>query len=210
MTEELPDSLRLAFAAIDARGPLPIPHAEGVGARKMLGIIVLEESDARIDRGGLRVRWPRRRKPSSYFPSLAPHLISLLRAGAPGGEIGEPFALTGGSLRILPLTQGVEERWIWVSRTSDAILIECRVPIGGTRQPISASNLPFWEPAPRRMATFPEGRSCTACGVTSARFRLLKEALICLKCGCSERSEAGMLAAAVVDAVGESAAGRTR
>lgn len=152
-------------------------------ARKLFTIVAGSlGADTTIDRQGLHVAWPRRRKQFHYIPALGPSIIAGLRAHAPAGTFDCAFDLAQPILAKLCLFKSPAPMRFWVRRSVDRITIFAR--------PATAESAALEDPQPlepwlskKAFANFSSPRRCVHCGVFSDRFRYAASALICLACG---------------------------
>ncbi len=119
----------LARSLIVARTGVRAPLTDG--ASKLLGFFLMDgECDALIGAPVIEVRysWLQRRKPSTYFASLAPELIShLMDLG------GVPTIDKSAQFTVGPTTTGTEryrfgflKKWVLIDCSYESILIRIR------------------------------------------------------------------------------------
>lgn len=183
-----------AFAGLAVGEPDPTD-------RKMVTIVANHRSHTRITADGFSVLWPRRRVPFQYFASLAPQLVATLRLHAPSHSFARPFEIDEATLGRLGFRCD-GPRWFWVSRSTDAIVVDCRPATMGALPPAIPEPLAPWSPATKVFVRFEPARSCAHCRVAPARFRLLEEVLVCSACGRSEKVPGLDLAGATLEEVG--------
>lgn len=101
------------------------------GCSKVLGFFLMEgECDARIGDSDIKVRysWLQRRKPSTYFGSLAPEIISHLM------DLGGVYTIEkSAQFSVGPTTTGTEryrfgflKKWVLIDCSYESILIRVR------------------------------------------------------------------------------------
>jgi len=169
--------------------------------QKMFTIVTAGASHTRITAQGFSVLWALRRAPFTYLPSLAAQLVATLRLHAPARSFAAPFEIDGAALaRLALVSRG--PRWFWVTRSTDAIVVDCRPATIGASPPAIPAPLAPWSPAIKVLVRFDPPRRCAHCGVSPERFRLFDEAVVCLACGRSELVRGLDLAGATVEEVG--------
>lgn len=158
-------------------------------------------ADTRITPSGLTIHWPRKPAPFRYWPRLGAGIVAALLQQAPGQSFEKPFTIEQEALA--PLGLGLRgRRWFWVSRAAGVITIECRLAIPRYEPPARPEPLEPGRPVSKSFARFPEPRACPHCSAADERYRLWEGALICGKCGRSERVPPEELAGALIEPAG--------
>lgn len=146
----------------------------------------------------------RRRKPLSYFPTLARSVVRALMALAGLPRIAEPVVavlpagslprVRAGNLRVggfLPWSYPTRVVWFVPRPTWLRIVVRHNVenssslwsgpiPMGG---PLALpSELAPWAPPPRQFDDFSPPLTCPACGACASRYRRIDTALVCSSC----------------------------
>jgi hypothetical protein len=188
-------SFERASAAFDGA---PIERGSGAD-RKMFTIVASGHgAHTRITPGGLSVLWPHRRQPFTYWPSLGPGVVETLRLHAPERSFARPFEIDEATLARLAFARR-GATWFWVSRTTEAIVIDSRPALPGHEPPSTPDPLEPWRPAEKVFLRFEPPRSCVHCAGAPERYRLTEDALVCLACGRSQSVTSLELAHAIVD-----------
>jgi hypothetical protein len=191
-------SFERALAAFEGRSIQRPNDAD----RKMFTIVASAlGAHTRITPDGLSVLWPRRPQPFTYWSSLGPGVVETLRLLAPARSFAKPFEIDEATLAPhVYFRPGA--RWFWVSRSPEAIVIDCRPALPGGEPPPAPDLLEPWRWAEKVFLRFDPPRPCGHCFVAPERYRQVEGALICLACGRSESVSALELERATVERAG--------